>query len=221
MIDVVIAGSGPTGLMLASELALHGVHVVVLEKDREPAKIVRALGIHARRGQAAAGGHGRDRFRRALAAVALPLRQRHPPGAALPRRSRPAGRRRRAHPPADGGARPQPGYSGRVQPRLELAAAVGGWAPDGLLDTYEAQRHPVATAVLHNTRAQGERLRDLPLKNGTLYDLMHAGRGLLLDQTGLLPITGWADRVDHVVAWLGDDGQSLRFALRRWFGQAS
>ena len=103
----------------------------------------------------------------------------------------------------------------------KLAAAVGGWAPDGLLDTYEAERHPVATAVLHNTRAQGERLRDLPLKNGTLYDLMHAGRGLLLDQTGLLPITGWADRVDHVVAWLGDDGQSLRFALRRWFGQAS
>ncbi|GII88801.1 FAD-dependent oxidoreductase [Sphaerisporangium siamense] len=48
MFDVVIAGAGPTGLMLASELRLHGVHVLVLEKDAEPAGIVRALGLHVR-----------------------------------------------------------------------------------------------------------------------------------------------------------------------------
>ncbi len=48
MIDVIVAGGGPTGLMLASELRLHGVHVVVLEKDAEPTRIVRALGLHAR-----------------------------------------------------------------------------------------------------------------------------------------------------------------------------
>ena len=48
MIDVIVAGGGPTGLMLASELRLHGVHVLVLEKDAEPTRIVRSLGLHAR-----------------------------------------------------------------------------------------------------------------------------------------------------------------------------
>ncbi|GII64587.1 FAD-dependent oxidoreductase [Sphaerisporangium krabiense] len=48
MFDVIIAGAGPTGLMLASELRLHDVHVLVLEKDAEPAGIVRALGLHVR-----------------------------------------------------------------------------------------------------------------------------------------------------------------------------
>ncbi|MEV6603584.1 FAD-dependent monooxygenase [Kutzneria sp. NPDC051319] len=36
----------------------------------------------------------------------------------------------------------------------KLAAAVQGWAPDGLLDSYSDERHPVAARVLHNTRAQ-------------------------------------------------------------------
>ena len=36
----------------------------------------------------------------------------------------------------------------------KLAAEVNGWAPDGLLDSYHAERHPVAADVLDNTRAQ-------------------------------------------------------------------
>lgn len=36
----------------------------------------------------------------------------------------------------------------------KLAAVVRGWAPEGLLDTYTQERHPVAARVLANTRAQ-------------------------------------------------------------------
>ncbi len=48
MIDVIIAGGGPTGLMLAGELRLQGVHALLLEKDAEPTRCVRALGLHVR-----------------------------------------------------------------------------------------------------------------------------------------------------------------------------
>ena len=171
----------------------------------------------------------------------------------------------------------------------KLAAEVSGWAPEGLLDSYQGERRPVAVDVLDNTRAQmellspepgpqaarrlvselmdfedvnlyltekitaigirydfgeghqllGRRMRDVGLKRGRLYGLMHGGRGLLLDQTGRLSVAGWADRVDHVadvseeldlpaallrpdghVAWVGEDQQDLRSQLPRWFGAA-
>ena len=44
----------------------------------------------------------------------------------------------------------------------KLAAQIGGWAPETLLDTYEAERHPVAEDVLDNTRAQMELLSTEP-----------------------------------------------------------
>lgn len=168
----------------------------------------------------------------------------------------------------------------------KLAAAIDGWAPDDLLDTYESERRPVAADVLDNTRAQAElistsagaqavrrlltelmdfddvsryltekitaisvrydfgdglsggRLKNVALTGRNLYDLMHDGRGLLLDQTGTLSVDGWSDRVDHIVdtspeldapavllrpdghiAWLGDDQAGLENQLARWFGR--
>jgi 2-polyprenyl-6-methoxyphenol hydroxylase-like FAD-dependent oxidoreductase len=172
----------------------------------------------------------------------------------------------------------------------KLAARVNGWAPEGLLDSYQSERHPVGAEVLNNTRAQielmslepgpmavrrlmaelmdfeavnryliekitaigirydfgegpellGRRLRDVELKRGRLYGLMHQGRGLLLDQTGRLSVAGWTDRVDHVVdvsdeldapavllrpdghvAWVGEDQSELLSRLPQWFGAAA
>ena len=44
----------------------------------------------------------------------------------------------------------------------KLAAEVGGWGPEGLLDSYHTERHPVAAAVLNTTRAQVELLSSEP-----------------------------------------------------------
>ncbi|MFY1670247.1 rifampin monooxygenase [Plantactinospora sp. WMMB334] len=44
----------------------------------------------------------------------------------------------------------------------KLAAAVNGWGPDDLLDSYQSERHPVAADVLDNTRAQMQLTTDEP-----------------------------------------------------------
>ncbi|MFE7553610.1 FAD-dependent monooxygenase, partial [Streptomyces gardneri] len=44
----------------------------------------------------------------------------------------------------------------------KLAAEVNGWAPEGLLDTYHAERHPEGERVLTSTLAQGVLLEDGP-----------------------------------------------------------
>lgn len=46
--DVIIAGCGPVGAMLAAELRLHGVRVLVLDRDTEPASFARIVGLHIR-----------------------------------------------------------------------------------------------------------------------------------------------------------------------------
>src|SRR5881628_3536216 len=83
--DVVIAGCGPTGAMLAAELRLHDVRVLVLEKETEPASFVRIVGLHIRSLELLAmrglldrlAGHGRRRPAAGFfAAIAKP----EPPG---------------------------------------------------------------------------------------------------------------------------------------------
>jgi 2-polyprenyl-6-methoxyphenol hydroxylase-like FAD-dependent oxidoreductase len=46
--DVIVVGAGPTGLMLACELAMRGVAVRLLEERRDLPNITRAFGLHAR-----------------------------------------------------------------------------------------------------------------------------------------------------------------------------
>jgi len=46
--DVVVVGAGPTGLLLAGDLAEAGVRVGVFEKRREESNLTRAFAVHAR-----------------------------------------------------------------------------------------------------------------------------------------------------------------------------
>ncbi|MFE1291412.1 FAD-dependent monooxygenase [Streptomyces sp. NPDC058751] len=57
------------------------------------------------------------------------------------------------HLPA-GGQGLSTGVQDAVNLGWKLAAVVQGWAPAELLDTYEAERHPVGARLLMNTRAQ-------------------------------------------------------------------
>ncbi|WP_217141366.1 FAD-dependent monooxygenase [Streptomyces sp. AC627_RSS907] len=184
----------------------------------------------------------------------------------------------------------------------KLAATINGWAPEGLLDTFESERHPVGEKLMRNTRAQtrlyltgdemeplravmrelvqlpdvarhlagivsgldirydmgpgehpllglrldpGRELRRADGTRGTVAELLHAARGVLI-VTGESPslertAADWSDRIDVVagswveeggpeavllrpdghVAWAApDDPALLRQALGRWFGMA-
>ncbi|WP_199536741.1 FAD-dependent monooxygenase [Spongiactinospora gelatinilytica] len=63
----------------------------------------------------------------------------------------------------------------------KLAAQVQGWAPEGLLDTYTVERHPVGAVLLHNTRAQAALMRPDPQSR--------ALRELFAGLVGLEPVT--------------------------------
>ena len=46
--DVLIVGAGPTGLMLANQLARHGIGATIIDRHAGPARETRALGVQAR-----------------------------------------------------------------------------------------------------------------------------------------------------------------------------
>src|SRR3954447_7646283 len=46
--DALVVGAGPTGLLMAAELARHGLRVRVIDRDEHGATESRALAIHAR-----------------------------------------------------------------------------------------------------------------------------------------------------------------------------
>ncbi|MFC1263899.1 MULTISPECIES: FAD-dependent monooxygenase [Streptomyces] len=66
----------------------------------------------------------------------------------------------------------------------KLAAAVNGWAPEGLLDTFESERHPVGEKLMRNTRAQtrlyltGDEMEPLRAVMRELVELPEAARHL-------------------------------------------
>ena len=78
------------------------------------------------------------------------------------------------HPP-HGGQGLNVGLQDAANLGWKLAQVVHGFSPDTLLDTYHAERHPVAARVLHNTLAQvaitagGDRLQAL---RDTMTDLL-------------------------------------------------
>jgi bifunctional hydroxylase/dehydrase len=53
-----------------------------------------------------------------------------------------------------GGQGMSAGVQDAVNLGWKLAAAIRGWAPEGLLDSYHSERHPVGSRVLANTLAQ-------------------------------------------------------------------
>ncbi|WP_410621054.1 FAD-dependent monooxygenase [Amycolatopsis sp. cmx-8-4] len=105
----------------------------------------------------------------------------------------------------------------------KLAAAAGGRAPEGLLDSYTRERHPAGEAVLRNTRAQSALLAPGPHVDALreivaeLMDLPDANRYFADLLSGVhqrcelpYPATDPAGRYTPDLALAGDDGRVTR-----------
>lgn len=94
------------------------------------------------------------------------------------------------HPP-DGGMGLQTGVQDAVNLGWKLAQVVKGVSPDGLLDTYHAERHPVGAKVLRYTmaavalRREDDRTRALRDTMAELLGMDEPRRHVIADLTGL------------------------------------
>ena len=89
-----------------------------------------------------------------------------------------AGDAAHVHPP-DGGQGLQTGVQDAVNLGWKLAQVVKGTSPDSLLDTYHAERHPVAARVLRTTMA---RSRCVATTNGPRPSRETVGELLAMDE---------------------------------------
>ena len=87
-----------------------------------------------------------------------------------------AGDAAHVHPP-QGGQGLNTGVQDAVNLGWKLAQVVSGTSPDSLLDTYHAERHPVAARVLRNTMAQVA-LTETGARTDALRDIMTGLLGL-------------------------------------------
>jgi 2-polyprenyl-6-methoxyphenol hydroxylase-like FAD-dependent oxidoreductase len=79
----------------------------------------------------------------------------------------------------------------------KLAAAINGWAPDGLLDTYHAERHPIGQQLMRNTQASVL----LRLTGGEMEPMRSVMRELL----------AYKDAADHLVGMVS--GLGIRYDI--------
>jgi len=87
-----------------------------------------------------------------------------------------AGDAAHVHPP-QGGQGLNTGVQDAVNLGWKLAQVINGSSPDSLLDTYHAERHPVAARVLRNTMAQVA-LTETGARTDALRDIMTGLLGL-------------------------------------------
>lgn len=97
----------------------------------------------------------------------------------------------------------------------KLAATVHGWAPDGLLDTYTSERHPIGEWVLEWTRAQIALMRTdvrTGVLRGVVRDLLSTPDGSTYLAKKLSGVLHRYDMGDAGHDWIGLGTPDLAFA---------